>query len=286
MGFRIAILVLLLAGAGGLLIFRPGQREEADNAPAASFEYLFDSTGTLAEADEMGHSTSPYWWLDSGALLTFASGTGKTIQWELPQGNPWRVLYKRTSPRDTSDGARPQNLFRLITKSEWLDARQEASFKIERYERSDSPNRNESNAVLLLSRYQDADNLYYAGLRVDGFAVIKKKYRGKYYTLDEARVFSGRYDRDTNPFLLPQGAWFGIRSETRNLENGKVEISLFYRMEGDWRRVLQVVDTGEQTPSITGKGHVGIRTDFMDVAFDDFRIAEGASEAQSRSAAP
>jgi hypothetical protein len=93
---------------------------------------------------------------------------------------------------------------------------------------SDSEYRNESNGVLLFNRYKDGDNLYYSGIRVDGQAVIKKKIKGKYFTLVEKELFGkdGDYDRKSNPNLIPQGKWIGIKSVLKN-EGEAVDIKLY-----------------------------------------------------------
>src|SRR3990172_10201649 len=172
-----------------------GQLESLQAGPAAplgsTFNYTFDSPGTLVEAGRMSDSVSPYWWLSSGAYLHVGSGVGSTIQGTLPSNDYWRRYYAQTSATDTDNGYRPQNLFRLVTRSRWQNFRQQIYFRIRRDNLSASPNRNASNGLLLMSRYLDQNNLYYAGIRVDGAAVIKKKYLGKYYTMAYARMFTG-----------------------------------------------------------------------------------------------
>src|SRR5690606_26403964 len=121
----------------------------------------------------------------------------------------------------------------------------------------------------------DGDNLYYAGLRVDGHAVIKKKAGGAYVTLAEAPVFEGAYDRAANPNLLPAGRWMGIRAETRGGADGKVLLSLYADTDasGRWQLVAQAVDDGTAGgPPHRDPGLPGVRTDFMDVTFDDYLL--------------
>ena len=123
--------------------------------------------------------------------MIFENGIGKTIQGDFPEGSKWQKKYEKSNPKDTDNGTHPQNIFRLVTKAKWQNFDQEAYFRINRLNLSSSDNRNESNGILLFNRYEDGDNLYYTGLRVDGTAVIKKKYAGKYYTLSEKVFFPG-----------------------------------------------------------------------------------------------
>lgn len=244
--------------------------------PAASvgakFGYNFDFPGTLIEAGNMRDSASPYWWLSSGAYLYVRNGVGATIQGSLPQNDYWRRYYARSNPTDTDNGYHPQNLFRLESRSRWQNFRQQAYFRIRRDNLSGSPNRNASNGLLLMSRYQNENNLYYAGIRVDGAAVIKKKYGGKYYTLAYARVFPGTYDRTSRPNLLPKDLWVGLRSELTNNPDGTVRIVLYVDPgPGGWVLVFDVLDNGLAFgPAITSAGYGGIRTDFMDVELENY----------------
>ena len=259
---KLAILVFLLLA----LYF--SLREEEVSPP---FLYHFDSNGTLAESESAKLSTSPYWWLDSGGLLEIHDGFGHSISGELDENNYWRKLYTSSNPTDTDNGYRPQNIFRLITKGKWENVTQEAYFYIRTYNKSESANRNESNGILLLSRYQDEDDLYYAGIRVDGHAVIKKKIDGIYYTLSEAKILTGTYNRDTEPNLLPVNKWIGLKSTTETLTDRGVFITLSIDQGDGWVQILEAWDDGTSTPMIKGSGFAGIRTDFMDVSFDQYK---------------
>jgi len=244
---------------------------------ASPFLYTFDSTGSLPEAGSLLESWSPYWWVNSGAYLKISNGRGSTLQDALPFTDPWRMLYAKNNPIDTDNGYRPQNIFRLISRSSWENARQEVYFVVKKDNLSASPNRNSSNALLLFSRYQDGKNLYYAGVRVDGSAIIKKKINGTYHTLAQTKaVYSGIYNHTSNPSLLPKNKWIGLRLETKNLDNGRVELRLYVDKgwQGKWVLVAQAIDDGEKYggSAITKEGYAGIRTDFMDVEFENFRI--------------
>lgn len=241
------------------------------------FTYLFDSVGTLNEAGSMTVSTSPYWWVNSGAQLVLSAGTGKTIQGSLPENDKWRKLYATANPTDTDNGYHPQNIFRLITKGMWHNYTQQSYFKINNYILSDSPNRSESNGLLLFNRYVDSQNLYYTGVRVDGTAVIKKKKGSTYYTLAQQKIFPGTYNRATSPNLIPTKKWIGVRSEVSTTSDHKVSIKVYTDVgkTGVWKLVASAIDDGLKSNGIIdNRASAGIRTDFMDVEFNDYRIEE------------
>lgn len=239
--------------------------------------YNFNDSGVVQESSDTSISSSPYWWVNSGAYLKIDSGRGSTNKDSLPAIDSWRVLYSRNNPTDTDNGFHPQNIFRLLTRSKWGNARQEAYFVINKDNLSASSNRNISNGLLLMSRYQDGSTLYYAGVRVDGSAIIKKKKNGTYYTLAEIKnIYPGTYNKASSPNLLPKNKWIGLRTEVVNLADGKVEIKLFIDKgwQGQWSLVASAIDNGTSYggSAITQDGFGGIRTDFMDVEFENFRI--------------
>jgi hypothetical protein len=156
---------------------------------------------------------------------------------------------------------------------------QEAWFRITNYHLSKSSHRAASNGLLFFNHYIDGDNLYYTGIRVDGSAVIKKKTNGKYYTMACENVFPDKgYNRDSNPNLLPLKSWIGLRSIVINESGETVRIKLFvnYGSSKKWRQVAEAVDDGGSYggAAILKAGHAGIRTDFMDAQFDNYKIAE------------
>ena len=237
------------------------------------WHYYFTVDGTLSESSPMDNSSSPYFWLSSGAYLFLSNGTAKTVHGELDTWSKWRVAYANSNPRDTDNGYHPQNIFRLVTRSKWLNHTSQVSFKIDKTILSDSPERNAWSGILFFSRYQDSNNLYYAGIRMDGHAVIKKKLSGVYYTLAEKAVFPGVYDRTSNPTLLPQQKWMKIKLETSNTSTG-TRLRLFLDRENNntWETLLDVTDTRGKKDGdpISQEGYSGIRTDFQEVEFDDF----------------
>lgn len=257
-------------------------------AVPSPFSYDFKVRGTLLEAGAPDESSSPYWWLDSGAKMMIEDDVGKTVQGALPALDRWRIRYSLSSGTDTENGYAPQNLFRLLTRSKWNNVRIESSFRIVRDNFTESQNRNASNGLLLMSHYKDGDNLYYAGIRVDGHAVIKKKINGTYYTMAEKQIFPGEYVRENDINLLPHNEWIGLRSETKTDAKGAVTVALFMKRKDEtaWTQLLTATDpprlassSGEagdgekyaSTTPITGDYPVGIRTDFMDVEFDNFK---------------
>lgn len=263
--------VLLAAAA---LFFGAGRAGTPAAAVASPYVYLFKGNGALEEARNASRTASPYWWLSSGGRVEIAGSWGSTMQGDAAPGDRWRRAYAASNPTDTDQGLHPQNLFRLVTRSLWGDSSQEARMRIIADRTSQSPNRNASNGLLLMSRYIDSNTLYYAGLRVDGMAVIKKKYHGAYYTLAETPAFPGAYDRDKNPDLLPHNEWLSIRSETVQTDGG-ITIRLYLKRESDtdWHKLLEATDYGQDgAPAILQRGHGGIRTDFMDVEFESYRM--------------
>lgn len=263
-------------------------------APASDpndvFVYSFNENGILYETGDMSRSTSPYWWLDSGAILNISGNIGMTNHGDLPASNYWRIRYAESNPIDTDNGYHPQNIFRLVSRTTWHNVRQEMYFMVNADRLSQSPRRDESNGLLLFSRYRDSNNLYYAGLRVDGKAVIKKKIGGVYYTLALSEVVNvlmpsnqfangfGAYDRASNQNLLPKHIWMGIRMDTLTRADGQVEMLLYTDIgrTGVWTLALSAIDNGRTLggPVIDETSHVGVRTDFMDVAFSSYRAEE------------
>lgn len=243
------------------------------SAQSGSFYYPFGTSGTLKEASSASVSSSPYFWLNSGAELRIANGEGSTVIGTLPSNSLFRLLYSLSNPLDTEDGYRPQNIFRLLTKSAWQNADTSAKISIVRLNATDTPNRDGYSGALLMARYKDGNNLYYAGIRQDGRAVIKKKIGGAYYTLAERAVFPGTYDRTTNPNLLPTGKWMGLKLSVINQSDGSARLALLYDADttGIWTTLLTATDRGTGGP-VLSSGSSGLRSDYFDLKMDDFRV--------------
>lgn len=239
------------------------------------FIYNFNVPGVLSESKNRDESKSRYWWLNSGGIMEIENGTGRTIQGNLDPLNRWRITYSLSNSVDTDQGAHPQNIFRLFTMSVWKNSSEEIYFKINRDNLSPSPNRNVSNGVFLITRFQDGGNLYYGGVRVDGTAVIKKKVDGKYFTLDQKRIWPGPdYDRRLNPSLLPKNVWIGMKIESEDDNRGRVHLKFYLDLDqsGRWTPILEAIDDGRSAILKPGTG--GLRSDFMDIEFKDFKIIE------------
>ncbi len=243
-----------------------------------SFKEHFLGDFVLEETGDMAKSADAHWWVNSGAYLYSNGGVAKTIFGALEKGEKWQKRYYNYNSSETDRGIHPQNIFRLINKAKWRNIQQESYYRVSRYILSEAKERSASNGILLFNRYQDGDNLYYTGIRVDGYAVIKKKTGGKYFTMAYEPVYPGKYDRKKNPNLLPIGAWIGVRSEVTTELDGSVLIKVFLDRDrsGNWELVAEAIDDGKTYggAAILDAGHAGIRTDFMDVEFDDYRIEE------------
>ena len=131
-----------------------------------------------------------------------------------------------------------------------------------------------------MSRYQlGGQTLYYAGIRVDGTVVIKKKYNGTYFTMAQKQIFPGTYaGNQPNVNLIPHNEWIRLRSEATTTADGSAVGIALYMMranETTWTLLLSAKDDGKVfggTPPITTSGYAGVRTDFMDLKFDNFRL--------------
>jgi len=253
---------------------------------ATSMYYTFNVDGVLHESWPMDSSSSKYFWLNSGGKLPIENGIGGTIQGKLPTNDKWRQLYAKNNPLDTGNGYYPQNLFRWVTRSTWDNVSQELPFKITEMNLTDTPNRDGYSGVLLFARYQpDGQTTYYAGLRQDGGVVIKKKYNGTYYTLKQVNgVFSNGkpYDRNSNPNLIPEDKWMAIKFDVKNKSDGSVSLDLYLdqnydiKKARDWKLVASAADQNNKYGGspVLSTAHAGVRTDYMDVLFDNYRLTE------------
>ena len=245
----------------------------------STFTDDFSATTKIAEAGSVDESANSNWWVNSGAWLIVDSGLGQTVQGDLAATDPWFQVYLKSNALDTDGGLHPQNIFRLVQTSQWLNFFQQNYFRINRLNLSASPNRNASNGLFLFNRYQGGDDLYYTGLRVDGAAVIKKKINGNYYTMAYQPLFNtgGQvYHRDTNPNLLPLDTWIGLKSEVMTEADGRVRIRLYTDVNraGIWTLALEALDDGVKYggAAISNAGYAGLRSDFLDLDLDDYAI--------------
>ncbi len=238
----------------------------------ALFSEDFSVTGKVEETGSLGASKDSDWWVSSGGRMIESNGTGKTVQGNLPTTDPWYAPYRKYSYADTDGGVHPQNIFRLVQSGSYQNYTQEAKVKINKINLSDSSNRAGSNGILFFNRYKDSNNLYYTGIRVDGKAVIKKKLNGVYYTLAYTPVFSGAYNRTSNPNLLPVTQWMGMKTTVTTNPNGSVTLKVYVdsKNTGSWVLAAEAIDTSPG--ALANAGATGIRTDFMDAEFDEYRV--------------
>lgn len=270
LAFFVSLLIIIGAPMAAYLFFQKAR-------PSLLFQ-RFEVKKTLQEAGTMKNSSSLQWWLSSGGVMLEGADMFSTNLGSLAKNSFWQKLYAKTNARDTDGGFYPQNIFRLVNRTERKNLDQQVYFNIDKINLSSSGYRNESNGVFFFNRYQDQNNLYYTGLRVDGRAVIKKKINSEYYTMAEKPVFSGKYDRQSDPDLIPLHQWIGIRSEVENLDNGSVMIRFFVDPydNGNWQLALEARDDGNKYGGapITSAGYGGLRSDFMDVIFKDYSFQE------------
>ena len=77
---------------------------------------------------------------------------------------------------------------------------------------------------------------------------------------------------------MPKNRWLGVRSVVTDAGEGKVNIKVYLdrNRTGEWQLVAEATDDGKKFggKAITDAGHAGLRTDFMDVEFDDYKIEE------------
>lgn len=245
------------------------------SAQTTLWSYTFNVNGTLLEAGSMNESSSPYFWLNSGGKMVFKNGVG-VIEGPLSSIDPTRLMYASMNPLDTSNGYYPHNTLRLVAKQSWGNIDESIKFKIIKTNMTDTPNRDGYSGAFLFGRYKDSNNLYYVGIRHDGQAVIKKKINGTYYTLAEKQVFGlqDQYNRTSNPNLMPHGQWMRLRASFENLSDGSVRIKMYLDKTGSgaYANILTTTDKGTGGAAITASGKAGVRTDFMDMQFDDFVI--------------
>ncbi len=260
-----------------LVNFLPKKEVGTDEINLVNANKESDLGEILEETSSMKKSKNSLWWLNSGGFMYFKEDGFSTNIGALPEDSNWRKLYAESNSRDTDNGYFPQNIFRLVSRNKWKNFSQSVYFNIEKVNLSKSKYRNESNGVLLFNRYQDGDNLYYTGLRVDGNVIVKKKIEGEYFTILEKNIFKekGKYDKNNNPNLIPENTWLGIKSELENTKDNKVSIKVLIDFgNGKWDSVIETEDEGDKYGKrpFLNRGYAGIRTDFMDVKFKNYTI--------------
>ena len=250
------------------------------------FHDNFDRQKVIKEANPMSESLDKNWWVNSGGYLSINNGTASTIQGTLPQNDTFRIGYSSDKSEDTDNGYRPQNIFRMVNRNIWAgNYTAEVYFKYSKYNNITNTmgkNLGADNGVSLMVNYQDENNLYYVGLRADGFAGIKKKMDSDYSVLQNpVKVFPGVYKHYDN--LIPQDKWIGIRAVVEEQRHNDTTISgkdqayiaMYIDEKGDgssWKYVTSYLDQNSTTTTTFKQGHTGIRTDFIDAQFRDFKV--------------
>ncbi len=255
---------------------------EASNSAAERFadKAFYDDFSAIAvieEVSDITDSSSPHWWVSAGGHMLMGSGMAETMQGTRKEGDVWQQKYAQGEQADVTDnGAHPQNAFRVVQRGLWGNIQHDVYFRIARIIESEHEQRDAANGVFLMSRYVDSENLYYSGIRVDGTIVIKKKQDGAYHTLFTKKLYDGAYDRDSAASLLPLDKWIGIRTIVENTLDGRVDIAVAIDRDrkGNWEIVGSTTDDGATYGGapFTNDGYTGIRSDFMDVQFEDYTV--------------
>src|SRR5690242_1465985 len=94
------------------------------------FRYTFNTPGRLEETGNIDNSSSPYWWVSSGAYMDLKDGVGQTAHGELAAGSKWQVAFEKANPTDTDGGVHPQNIFRMTSRAKFQDVAHGAWFRI------------------------------------------------------------------------------------------------------------------------------------------------------------
>lgn len=240
------------------------------------WNYAFSSPGTLNQTATVSQSGSPYWWVAGGGQLQVISGLGQSLQGNISSLNRWSSTYKLSNPFETDKGLHPQNVFLMFSRTPQLNIDQTVSVKINRDNLNTLSNRKPWNGIFLMSRWLDNNNYYYAGIRHDGNAIIKKKVNGIYYTLAQKQILPGVYNATSNPNLLPKNVWIKMRSVTyTDTATGNVHVKLYtdQNQSGNWVLSLETVDNGSKGVKVNSQGLLGLKSDFMDISMDNYNLS-------------
>lgn len=235
--------------------------------------YTFNSPGVLNQTTSGGTSGSAYWWVEGGGQLVLSNGVGGTLQGDTTSANPWYAVYAKSLAVTSDNGKHPQNTFETLLRTPILNTDQSVSVQVSKDNLANTVNRVPWNGIHLISRWQDNSNYYFAGIRDDGHAIIKKEVNGVYYTLAEKQIFPGTWSI-SNPDLLPKNTWMNMRMTTNTDSSGAVHIDLYLdqTQSGTWTLLLDAVDTGTRGAIINTPGLEGIRSDYMDLSMDNYKL--------------
>ena len=243
------------------------------------FWYDFRVSGTLYEATE-GQSGSAYWWLKSGGRLVLSNSIGMTLQGALPLSDPLRQKYALSLKIQSDNGYHPQNSFQLFLRKQLTNVVEEIYVQKRADNLTNTLNRAPWNGVSLFLRYVDDDNYYFGSIRADGYVTIRKRVSGTYTTLLQKKVLAGTYNSLNSPNLMPNSGWIGLRFSVNTDTSGLPKLGLWTDIgrTGAWTLVGEVTDNQTMFgPVITLEGMLGVRSDFMDLYMDDFRLSDPVS---------
>lgn len=250
----------------------------------SSFLYAFSDPGVLVEAPSAAQSTSPYFWLKSGAELVIENGRGATIQGTLDSANPWSKTYASRMTVQSDNGAHPQNAFFMLTRATAQNVVAQAYFDRTADNFDIAGNRRPYNHEAVIARYQDDNNYYFASVRADGDIDIKKKVNGAFVTLGEAKLFPGAWNASTNPDLIPLNRWVGLKLSVTDTSAGpKLELYTDVGWTNTWTLALSATDASN---AIASAGAVGIESNYGDVIFDNFLVQDKGAAAPTPAPAP
>ncbi len=236
-----------------LILFVTIQPKPVTAQTTLPFTYLFSTAGTLIEAPTAAQSSSPYFWLQSGGSMTIASGVGSTVA----GSEKTFQLFSRTAVQNVS-----------------------AQLYVERMKDnlSNAANMHPYNGESVIARYVDDNNYYFAGIRADGYAIIKKKTNGLYQTLATKKLFAGTYSTAT-PDLIPLGKWIGLKLVVADTASGpQLNFYTDQTYSGAWQLALSITDDSSKFgAAIKSAGLAGIQSDFADVKIDNFSLNTGTA---------
>jgi hypothetical protein len=179
-------------------------------------------------------------------------------------------------PAQSDNGVHPQNMFLMLTKNSVTYPSAQVYFNRQTDNISNQANSNAWNGEAVLMRYIDAKNYYYGGIRVDGYAVIKKITNGKAQTIASKKLILGNYDPTSNPDLIPLQQWNGVRLEVDDTASG-TRLTLYTDLGRyhTWQQTASVIDDPAKFGSaITSPGRAGIESDYADALMDDFVMGD------------
>jgi hypothetical protein len=145
------------------------------------------------------------------------------------------------------------------SKVKWTDQTNQYRGYIQAWQNGD-PNWSGLHAF---ARYQTDDNLYVASIRYDGLTTIKRKLAGAYTTLAQTSLPNSYLDSNGN---LKTGQWFTLKF---SVFGNQLKFSL------DGTQLLTATDS-----NLTF-GTIGIRTDYANIYFDDWKLLSTNPEPSS-----